>query len=169
MAIKFVVITISDRSYYGVREDQSGPSLCKLIENQKWILIDRLIIPDDFEIIRETLMATCNNNEVDIVLTTGGTGFSPTDVTPEATLSVIEKIAPGLGEAMREKSLSITPHAMLSRAIAGILHNKLVINLPGSPKAAEENFLTILPVLPHAVELLQDLPSSENGHILNNV
>jgi molybdenum cofactor synthesis domain-containing protein len=103
---------------------------------------------------------------MDIILTTGGTGFSPRDITPEATQSVVERQAPGLAEAMRAASLSVTPHAMLSRAIAGIRKRTLIINLPGNPKAAVENLEVVLPVLPHAVQLLCEHPDSEAGHHL---
>ncbi len=99
-----------------------------------------------------------------MILTTGGTGFSPRDVTPEATHSVIQRTAPGLAEAMRSESLKVTPHAMLSRSAAGIRARTLIVNLPGSPKAALENLRVILPVIPHAVELLQEQPSAETGH-----
>jgi molybdenum cofactor synthesis domain-containing protein len=101
---------------------------------------------------------------VDVLLTTGGTGFAPRDVTPEATMAIIERPTPGLAEGMRQESLKITPHAMLSRAAAGIRKRTLVINLPGSPKAAVENLTFLLPVLPHAIELLQEDPGAEAGH-----
>ena len=115
--------------------------------------------------IQETLIDWVDSGEVDVILTTGGTGFSQRDVTPEATLAVIERAAPGISEVMRSASLQVTPHAMLSRAMAGIRGRTLVINLPGSPKGAVENLQFVLPVLPHAVQLLRDGPDAEAGHL----
>ena len=161
MTIRVAVLTISDRS---ARGDLSGPALSALIQGQGWQLTQYGVIPDDFEIIRDTLIEYCDRDLADILLTTGGTGFAPRDVTPEATLAAMEKNAPGLAEAMRLESLKVTPHAMLSRAAAGIRGRTLVINLPGSPKAAVENLAVIIPVLPHAVELLRDNPDAEQGH-----
>ncbi|HEY9088532.1 MAG TPA: MogA/MoaB family molybdenum cofactor biosynthesis protein [Anaerolineaceae bacterium] len=164
MTIRVAVLTISDRSARGERPDLSGPALSALIQGQGWQLTQYGVIPDDFEIIRDTLIEYCDRDLADILLTTGGTGFAPRDVTPEATLAAMEKNAPGLAEAMRLESLKVTPHAMLSRAAAGIRGRTLVINLPGSPKAAVENLAVIIPVLPHAVELLRDNPDAEQGH-----
>jgi molybdenum cofactor synthesis domain-containing protein len=113
------------------------------------------IVPDERPVIAETLLAWADEIGLDLVLTTGGTGFGPRDVTPEATHDIIERETPGLAEAMRAASLKITPHAMLSRAVAGIRGRTLIINLPGSPKAVLENLEVILPALPHAIELLQ--------------
>jgi len=113
------------------------------------------------------LIRWCDSENIDIILTTGGTGFAPRDVTPEATRAVIERLAPGLTEAMLIESLKITPHAMLSRAVAGIRGTTLIINLPGSPKAAIENFQIVLPVLPHAIDLIQNKSSAETGHHLS--
>jgi molybdenum cofactor synthesis domain-containing protein len=131
-----------------------------------WDVVRREIIPDDFITIKTLLSSWSDGGDLDLILTTGGTGFSPRDITPEATLAVIERNAPGLAEAMRSASLQITPHAMLSRALAGIRKKTLIINLPGSPKAAIENFVVLVPVLPHALQLLQDDPNSEVGHDL---
>ncbi len=122
------------------------------------------VTADDQDSIRATLIQWCQPKNVDVILTTGGTGFAPRDITPEATLQVIERQTMGLVEAMRADSLKKTPYAMLSRAVAGIRGSTLIINLPGSPKAAVENLTTIIGVLPHAVELLQDSPASESGH-----
>jgi molybdenum cofactor synthesis domain-containing protein len=122
------------------------------------------ILPDDLSILRASLMTSADTGDVDIILTTGGTGFAPRDVTPEATRAVIEREAPGLVEAMRAASGAKSPHAMLSRAAAGIRGKVLIINLPGSPKAAVENLQVVLPALEHAVQLLQDDPNAEAGH-----
>ena len=159
-------MTVSDRSARGERLDGSGPVLVELLERQGWFVMATRIVPDDLEIIQQALLHWCDQGNIDLILTTGGTGFAPRDVTPEATLAVIQRAAPGLAEAMRLASLQVTPHAMLSRAVAGIRHRTLIVNLPGSPKAAAENLNTILPVLPHAIELLQDSPTSEQGHRL---
>ncbi|MBI9034937.1 MAG: molybdopterin adenylyltransferase [Bacteroidales bacterium] len=162
--IQIAIITVSDRSSKGEREDSSGPLLVKLAEEQGWNVIFKIIIPDEIPEIKKTLIEICDNTETDIILTTGGTGFTPRDVTPEATLSIIEKETPGISEAMRFESLKITPHAMLSRGVCGIRGNSLIINLPGSPKAAKENFNVVLPVLPHAIELIRNSPASDSGH-----
>lgn len=158
------IITISDRSSRGEREDLSGPALVKRISDVGYQVVSTVIIPDDFNQIKNRLVQWCDSGEFDLILTTGGTGFAPRDVTPEATLAIVEKTAPGIAEAMRAQSLRITPHAMLSRQQAGIRKRTLVINLPGSPKGAVENLEVVLPVLPHAIELLQESPSAEEGH-----
>lgn len=163
MTIRVAILTVSDRSARGERPDASGPALVEAVQAQGWQISATLIVPDERDAIQETLIAWCHQS-IDIILTTGGTGFAPRDITPEATQAVIERPAPGLAEAMRQASLKITPHAMLSRAIAGIRGRTLIINLPGSPKAAVENLNTIFPVLPHAVELLRESPSAEAGH-----
>jgi molybdenum cofactor synthesis domain-containing protein len=164
MTIRFGVITVSDRSSRGEREDLSGPVLQQKVISQNWEVKRMMIIPDDFKTIRDQLSSWADSDEYDVILTTGGTGFSPRDITPEATLAVIERQAPGLAEAMRAESIKITPHAMLSRAAAGIRRYTLIINLPGSPKAAQENFAVIASVLPHAVALLKNHPEAEAGH-----
>jgi molybdenum cofactor synthesis domain-containing protein len=130
-----------------------------------WQIIWREILPDEFPLLRDFLRQKADENQVDILLSTGGTGFAPRDITPEATLSIIERLTPGLPEAMRAESLKITPHAMLSRGVAGIRKQTLIINLPGSPKAAVEQLAVIAPALPHAVQLMQDSPLAEKGHI----
>ncbi len=162
--IRVGIITISDRSARGERDDLSGPALSQRMQEAGYLVSPTIIIPDDFEQIKKTLSDLCDEGKVDLILTTGGTGFAPRDVTPEATLAVIEKIAPGIAEAMRLHSLKITPHAMLSRQQAGIRKNTLIINLPGSPKGAIENLEVVLPVLPHAIELIQNSPTAEKGH-----
>jgi len=164
MKIRFSILTASDRSSRGERPDLSGPALVEIVHTNGWSLSAQEIVPDDITSISEKLKAWADSGQVDIILITGGTGFAPRDVTPEATRAVIDREAPGLAEAMRQASLLKTPHAMLSRAVAGIRGKTLIINLPGSPKAAVENLQVILPVLPHAVELLQELPEAEKHH-----
>jgi molybdenum cofactor synthesis domain-containing protein len=128
------------------------------------IVVDTTVLADDRGKIAGQLRRWADGGGVDLVLTTGGTGFAPSDVTPEATRDVIEKEAPGLAEVMRAGALQTTPHAMLSRAVAGIRERTLIINLPGSPKGATENLQTVMPALPHAVALLREEPTSEAGH-----
>lgn len=164
MTLRVGILTISDRSSRGEREDASGPALAALTQAEGWPLIKQAILPDDESAIRDLLINWADSSELDIILTTGGTGFAPRDVTPEATRAVIEREAPGLAEAMRLASLKITPHAMLSRIITGIRKRTLIINLPGSPKGAVENLQVIIPVLPHAIQLLRDDPASESSH-----
>ena len=164
MALRIGILTISDRSSRGERPDSSGPALESAVIARGWAMAKMAIVPDDRAAIQETLAGWADAGQVDVILTTGGTGFSPRDVTPEATLGVIERQAPGISEAMRLASLQVTPHAMLSRAVAGIRGRTLIVNLPGSPKGALENFEVILPVLPHAVELLIESPGAESGH-----
>lgn len=162
--LKIAILTVSDRAATGIRLDTSGPAIEKLIRNKGWEITSVAIVPDDMNAIQTTLENWSDHLGVDIILTTGGTGFSPRDVTPEATRLVIQREAPGIAEAMRLESLKITPHAMLSRALAGIRNKTLIINLPGSPKAALENLSTVIDVLPHAVELLNESPNAERGH-----
>ncbi len=164
MTIRFGILTLSDRSSRGEREDLSGPALVRLIQTRGWSIVKQSLLPDDESAIRQILIDWADNNEADVILTTGGTGFAPRDVTPEATRAVIEREAPGLAEAMRAASLQITPHSMLSRIVTGIRKKTLIINLPGSPKGAVENLQVLIPVLPHAVQLLRDDPKSETTH-----
>jgi molybdopterin adenylyltransferase len=162
--MRIAILTISDRSARGERADQSGPALSQTVTTYGWQVVKVAILPDEMSQICDLLIDWADSGMIDIILTTGGTGFSPRDITPEATLAVIQRSAPGLVEAMRTASIKITPHAMLSRAVAGIRDKTLIINLPGSPKAALENLAVIYPVLPHAVQLLKNDPSSEAGH-----
>jgi molybdenum cofactor synthesis domain-containing protein len=164
MTIRFGILTLSDRSARGEREDASGPALTRLIEAEGWSVTKYAVLPDDESAIRERLIAWADGGEIDVILTTGGTGFGPRDVTPEATRAIIDREAPGLAEAMRAASLKITPHAMLSRIVTGIRKRTLILNLPGSPKGAAENLQVAIPVLPHAVQLLRDDPASESTH-----
>ncbi len=164
MTLRFGILTVSDRSARGERADLSGPALAEAVTSQGWEVVCQAVVPDDLTALRETLIAWAGRGDLDIILTTGGTGFAPRDVTPEATRQVIEREAPGLAEAMRAASLRVTPHAMLSRAVAGIRGRVLIVNLPGSPKAAVENLQVVLPVLNHAVELLREDPAAEAHH-----
>ena len=164
--LRIGIITVSDRSARGERPDASGPALQEAILAQGWQVARLGTLPDDFVALRDLLADWADSGELDVILTTGGTGFSPRDITPEATLAVVERQATGLAEAMRAASLQVTPHAMLSRASAGIRSRTLIVNLPGSPRGAVENLQVILPVLPHAVELLHEDPHSEAGHSL---
>ncbi len=149
------ILTISDRSYYGEREDSSGPVIHEMLQKINSEVIFYQIIPDEEDIIAQKLIEISDNIKTDLIVTTGGTGLSPRDVTPEATLKVIDKRVPGLEEAMRSESMKITPHGMLSRAIAGVRGRTLIVNLPGSPKAVKENLSIILPAIPHAIDILK--------------
>ena len=164
MSLRIGILTSSDRSARGERPDLSGPALEELITAQGWKVIRKTVLPDDQQALTETLSAWAESGELDVILTTGGTGFGPRDVMPEATRAVIQREAPGIAEAMRQQSLKVTPHAMLSRAAAGIRGKVLIINLPGSPKGAVENLQVVMPVLTHAVELLQNNPEAEKHH-----
>ncbi len=164
MTIRFGILTLSDRSSRGERADSSGPALAHLIQAENCSVAKQALLPDEESAIRKILIEWCDSGDVDVILTTGGTGFAPRDVTPEATRAVIEREAPGLAEAMRATSLKITPHAMLSRVVAGIRKRTLIVNLPGSPKGAVENLQVIVPVLSHAVQLLREDPDSEKIH-----
>jgi len=162
--MRIAILTISDRSAAGERGDTSGGVIREVIQAQGWEVTRTAIIPDDLETIRATLEEWADSEAADVILTTGGTGFGPRDVTPEATRAVIERETPGLPEAMRAASLSVTRHAMLSRQAAGIRGRTLLVNLPGNPKGVRENLDVLLPVLPHAVQLLTGDPSAEGSH-----
>lgn len=151
---KAAVVTLSDKGYAGEREDKSGPLLCEMLERAGYEVIRTLILPDEYEEIKECLCTLCDKDRADIVFTTGGTGLSPRDCTPEATLAVAEKNVPGIAEAMRLASLKVTPRAMLSRGVSVIRGQTLIINLPGSPKAVKENLEAVLPSLEHGLEIL---------------
>ncbi len=156
---KVAIITISDRGAKGLREDTSGPLIKEMIKNLPGEVIHYEIVPDEKEKIVEVLKRNADELLADLILTTGGTGVSPRDVTPEATLEVIEKEVPGFSEAMRAESLKKTPHAMISRAVCGIRGRSLIVNLPGSPKGVRENLTVILPALPHALSKIKGDPS----------
>lgn len=155
MEYKAAVITISDKGSRGEREDTSGPALKAQLEQAGYQVEHTCIIPDDFDRIAAELKACCDERDVALVLTTGGTGLSPRDVTPEATLSVLEREARGIPEAMRYASLQITPRACLSRGVAGTRGRTLIVNLPGSKKAAVENLDVVLPALGHGLDVLR--------------
>jgi molybdenum cofactor synthesis domain-containing protein len=164
MTLRFGILTLSDRSARGEREDASGPALRRLVEGEGWFVTRQDLLPDDQSAIRQKLISWADDGDLDVILTTGGTGFAPRDVTPEATRAVIEREAPGLAEAMRAASLKVTPHAMLSRIVTGIRGKTLILNLPGSPKGAVENLQVVIPVLAHAIQLLREDPTSEATH-----
>lgn len=152
--VRAAIITISDKGSQGIREDKSGPALVEALEG-KALIHQTLILPDELDQIKAALVKISDSGEVDLIFTTGGTGFAPRDVTPEATIAVIDRAVPGITEAMRAESRKITDRAMLSRATAGIRKSTLIINLPGSPKAAVECLEVFLPVMAHAVETLR--------------
>lgn len=158
------ILTVSDRAAEGTYEDASGPLIAAIIQNRtSWNVTHQAIVPDNLDQIADTL-SDWTSAKLNLILTSGGTGFSPRDFTPEATLKVIDREAPGIAEALRYESLKITRHAMLSRARAGMCGQTLIVNLPGSPKAVKEGMDILLPVLPHALELLEDRPATEQDH-----
>ncbi len=158
MRYKAVVITISDKGSRGEREDTSGPGLRRMLE-RTYDVTEVVVIPDEPNLITDTLIRQIDEKKVDLVVTTGGTGVGPRDVTPEATRAVIDKDLPGFAEAMRMESYrTITPHALISRAVCGIRGHSIIVNLPGSPKAAAECLAFIEAALPHALEKVKGDP-----------
>jgi molybdopterin adenylyltransferase len=149
------ILTISDKGSRGEREDKSGSVIREVLSGASVRIAEYAIIPDEKELISERLIRWADEDHLDVVVTTGGTGLTPRDVTPEATLAVVDRVVPGFAEAMRAESLKKTPHAMLSRAVVGTRGKCLIINLPGSPKAVRECLEVILPALPHAMETLR--------------
>jgi molybdopterin adenylyltransferase len=159
--IHAVVITVSDRCAQGEQRDESGPAVVELLRGIGASIVAAEVVTDDLEPLAEKLREYADRADVNLILTTGGTGFSPRDNTPEATRAVIEREAPGLSEAMRMETLRQTPLGMVSRGVSGIRSNTLIINLPGSPKGVRESFAVIRPVLAHAVALLEGRPHRE--------
>jgi len=163
MKIKIGILTVSDRSYRGEREDLSGPTIRRIVlERLDGVIAAEGIVPDEIDAIAAELRSWSDGKKLDLILTTGGTGFSPRDITPEATMKVIERGVPGFNEAMRSEGFKKTPHALLSRGVSGIRGKTLIINLPGSPKAVAEGLSAVLPAIPHAIETLTGGPGEED-------
>lgn len=157
------VVTVSDRSFRGERPDGSGPVVRELLEQAGYQVVRVEIVPDEQREIEGMLVSLADREDIALVVTTGGTGFAPRDVTPEATIAVCQRLTPGIPEAMRQASFAITPRAMLSRAAAGIRGRTLIVNLPGSPKAARENLEAVLPALDHGLMMLRGGPADCAG------
>ena len=155
--MRVAIITASTLGYKGKKEDKSGPNIKKVVENAGFEVKVMKVLPDDRRILGEVMKRLADSNIVDLIITTGGTGFSESDVTPEATLDIVERQVPGIPEAMRAYSMQFTKRAMLSRAAAGIRKQTLIVNFPGSPKALKESLKYILPELVHGVEILQGI------------
>ena len=155
MSIRAVVITVSDACSRGEREDASGAALVQLLKGVGAEIVESKILSDDLEPLVQALKQFAEREDVNLIITTGGTGLGPRDNTPEATLQVIEREAPGIAEAIRAESLKATPMAMISRGVCGVRAGTLIINLPGAPKAVKESFAVIAPVLSHAIDLLE--------------
>jgi molybdopterin adenylyltransferase len=166
--IRVGILTASDKGSRGERIDESGKVIEEILRQIEAEVVNYTIVPDERGVISAKLKELADEMKIDLILTTGGTGFSPRDITPEATLDVIERQIPGIPEAMRLKSLEISPRAMLSRAVAGIRNRTIIINLPGSPKAVKECLEIVLPVLPHAVQILKG-EANECGRVKGEV
>ncbi|OQX65816.1 MAG: molybdenum cofactor biosynthesis protein [Desulfococcus sp. 4484_242] len=156
---KAAVLTISDKGARGMRHDESGETVCRMLEDYGLEVVRREIVPDDQQRIAHVLMAWADTEAIPLIVTSGGTGLSPADVTPQAMGQVIDYPVPGMAEAMRAESLKKTPHAMISRAMAGVRKGSLIINLPGSPRGAAENLSVVLPALEHALSKLGGDPT----------
>lgn len=153
---RVAILTASDKGAAGKREDLSGPAAKEIMERAGFLVVDMRILPDERELLTEAMREICDGRKADLILTTGGTGFSPRDWTPEATLDIAQRQVPGFSEAMRAASLDITPRAMLSRGVSVIRNRTLIINLPGSPKAVRENLEVIVPALGHGLDILTE-------------
>ena len=161
MSYTAAVITVSDKGYRGQREDTSGPNLVKILTEKGFEVSYTSIVPDEPDMIKEQLVKCADELKIALVLTTGGTGFSPRDITPEATLEVVERLTPGIPEAMRAESMKITPKGCLSRSAAGIRGRSLIINLPGSKKASTENILAVIDPVAHGLDMLYSEGSAD--------
>jgi len=153
-SLRAYVLTSSDAGFAGEREDVSGPTAEAMLKDAGWEIVGYTMLPDDFGMLEEKIIEICDSGITDLLVTTGGTGFSPRDCMPEVTAEVSDRMVPGIPEAMRWNSLQITSRAMLSRAAAGIRKNTLIVNLPGSPKAVKENLEYVLPALDHAIDMM---------------
>lgn len=154
MDLRFAILSVGDRVSRGEMSDAGGDALSDLIQSASWKVIDRAVVPDEVDLISRELVSWADGEKVDIVLTTGGTGLSPRDVTPEATAGIAEKLVPGIAEAIRAQSLETTPYAMISRGLAAIRGATLIINLPGSPSGAVDSARLVIPILEHAVSIM---------------
>ncbi len=163
MAYKAAVITVSDKGARGERVDTSGPAVREMLLAEGYDVVYTALVPDEREQIKEELIRCADDTGCALVITTGGTGFSPRDITPEATLEVLERLTPGIPEAMRAESMKITPHGCLSRETAGIRGRTLIVNLPGSEKAARENLAAVLRPLRHGIDMLWSEGSADCG------
>ena len=163
MSYTAAVITVSDKGYRGEREDTSGPNLVRILEEKGFQVTYTTMVPDESEMIQAELIKCADERNIALVLTTGGTGFSPRDITPEATLKVVERLTPGIPEAMRAESMKITPKGCLSRSAAGIRGRTLIINLPGSKKASAENILAVIDPVAHGLDMLYSEGSADCG------
>ena len=161
MSYNAAVITVSDKGFRGEREDTSGPNLVRILQEAGYDVAYTAIVPDESDAIQAQLIKCADELKIALVLTTGGTGFSPRDITPEATLAVVERPTPGIPEAMRYESLKITPKGCLSRSAAGIRGRSLIINLPGSKKASQENILAVLSAVTHGLDMLYSEGSAD--------
>ena len=161
MAYTAAVITISDKGFRGERVDTSGPNLVEILKEKGFVVVYTTILPDEMEAIKAELCKCADERNIALVLTTGGTGFSPRDITPEATMAVVERPTPGIPEAMRAESMRITPKGCLSRSAAGIRKRTLIINLPGSKKASQENILAVIDPVAHGLDMLYSEGSAD--------